>query len=130
MVSSIRTLFSSPSCISFRAEDFAYPPEPVRCDPRSFCHRLQLRPDNRDGHGVVGPRERCESTVRACDDAVTADDVCKIADPLCDQAWMLNEIGGRVDHAGNEHLILGDFDAFEVFPLMGMCRISGFEQEP
>ena len=75
-------------------------------DGRSLSHGLELRPyDTRiDARGTC---EGAESTVRAGDYVLTANEFRETHDSLCDEAWVLYEIAQRIDDAGDEDLSVG-----------------------
>ena len=50
------------------------------------------------------PGEGAEAAIDTRDDVLAADDRGVTLDPLGDQLGVLDEVGGRVDHPGHEHL--------------------------
>ncbi len=56
-----------------------------------------------------------------------ADQLGVAADALRDQLGMLDEIRFRFDHAGDQHLAVGQLHPLEQCPFVGVARIGGFE---
>jgi hypothetical protein len=51
-----------------------------------------------------------------------------LADPLRDEPRMLDEIGCRIDDAGDQDLVVGDFRTAQIFPFMRMAGIGRLER--
>ena len=60
---------------------------------------------------------------------LAADDVGEAQDTLRDQPRVLDEVGCRVEHAGDQHLVVGDADRREVFPFMLVARVGGLDAQ-
>src|SRR5690348_13568882 len=75
-------------------------PEAPRRDISAFTHGLELLPD----HGVVHlgaiERLRGKAAIRAGDDILASDQVCKPDQPLGDPFGVLHDVAGVGDHAG------------------------------
>ena len=68
---------------------------------------------------AVGPRN----------DVLASDQLRVARDALSHQLGMLDEVGGRVDDAGNQHLALRRLHALEHPPLVSVARIGGLERD-
>ena len=90
---------------------------------------LELRPDDAVGHRRLGAHRGAEAAIDAGDDALAADDVGIAPDALRHEARMLDEVGGRIDDAGDQDLVVGNVDRLEILPFMLVARIGALEAE-
>src|SRR6266850_4742114 len=104
-------------------------PQLLRCDPRALGHRLELGPCDLGLHLVDRPRERHESTIGAGDHPLASDDLGVADETLGDQLRVLDEVGRRVEHPGNDHPVVGQADLAEHDPLVLVARVRPLEGE-
>src|SRR5215475_15262728 len=71
----------------------------------------------------LASRVGAEAAVGTSHDPLATDDVGIATDALCNQPWMLDEIAGRVDDAGHEHLVIGQLRRLPILPLVLVARI-------
>src|SRR5436309_483375 len=100
----------------------------LRRAPRAFRHAGELRPDDvgNDG-GLAHPR--AEPAVGAGHDALASDQPRVAPDALGHEVRVLDEVGRRVEHAGDEHLVVGKLHVLEHPPLVGVPRIRRLERD-
>src|SRR5215470_15586173 len=82
-------------------------PELPGRQPRALGHRLELGPGDLGLDLVDRPRERREAAVGARDDALAPDDLGVADEALGDQLRVLDEVGRRVEHARDDHAVVG-----------------------
>jgi hypothetical protein len=104
-------------------------PQLLAGDRRAFAECGEFCPDDRVRHHRLGAHGGAETAIDAGDQPLAIDHLRIAADALRDEARMLDEIGRRVDDAGNEDLVVGDFDRLEVFPFVVVARIGGLDAE-
>src|SRR3954449_8231801 len=95
---------------------------------RALGHRGQLGPaDGGVDRAEAGPRP--EAAVGARDDAVGADDLDEVAQALGDEGGVLDVVGRRVEHAGDEDLVFGDLVGVGApdRPLVRVAWVGGLE---
>ena len=97
----------------------AAPSASARASPRRCC-----RPPS----GRCAPRS-AKAAVDACDHALAADDVGVAADALRHQPRMLDEVGGGIDHAGDQDLVVRDRDLLQVLPFVIVARVGGLDAD-
>ncbi len=77
---------------------------------------------------LVRSCERGEAAVGPGDHALAADDAREAGEPLRHQFGMLDQHRRLGDHAGDEHLVVGQLDARPIFPLVLVARIGSLER--
>src|SRR5262245_11437163 len=101
-------------------------PELPRRAARTLGHAGELRPrDVRVDGGLPNPG--AESAVGSGDDILAPDQSRVATDALGDQVRVLEEVGGRVEHTGDEDLAGGELHALEHPPLVRVPRVRGLE---
>ena len=75
------------------------------------------------------PHGGAEPAIDAGDQPFAIDDPGVAADALRHQPGMLDEVRGRIDHARNQNLVVGDVDVREVFPFVIVARIGGLDAD-
>src|SRR6266849_4139231 len=103
-------------------------PELLRGYPRAFRHRHHLRPYHVRIHGRLA-YPGAVAAVASRDDVLAADQLRVAPDPLGDELRVLDEIGFRLDHAGDQHFAFGQLDRLENLPFVGMTGIGGLERD-
>jgi hypothetical protein len=73
--------------------------------PGAFLERRELGPGDLRVHGAEA-REGAEAAVRAGHHPVLAEDLGEPLEALAHEVRVLDEVGGRVHHAGNEDLVV------------------------
>ena len=101
--------------------------EPFRRQSRPFGERRQLGIGNL---GVNRPEARkgAKSAIRARDDTVGTHDLHKSFNSLRDEFRMFNVIRLRLDDAGTDDFVVGDFRVFEESPFVRMAWIRRLEK--
>src|SRR5206468_12808269 len=95
---------------------------------RALGHAGELRPrDVRIDGGLADPG--AEPAIRAGDDVLAPDQSRVAADTLGHEVRVLDEVGRRVEDAGDENFTRGQLHAFEQAPLVRVPRIRGLEGE-
>src|SRR5215217_2712658 len=115
-VSSIRELLgvsgAARSARYSRSGDL-FAPKPPRRKVGAVAQGFQLRPYDRC-RDPLAPSECAEAAVGRRDDALAiADGRDRLLDAARDHFRMLDEIRCRLDHAGNQDLVLGEWVLFE-----------------
>src|SRR5262249_21451258 len=82
-------------------------PELLRGEARAFRHGLELGPRDLGLHLVDRPREGREAAIGPGDHALAPHDLRVADEALRDQLGVLDEVGRRVEHARNDHAIVG-----------------------
>src|SRR5665213_1672664 len=85
-------------------------PQLLARDRRALAERVQFSPHNAVDDHRLGAYGGAEAAVDAGDQPLAVDHLGVAADALRDEPRMLDEIRGRVDDAGNEDFVVGDFD--------------------
>src|ERR1700752_2134739 len=98
-------------------------PELLGRDPRALGHRLELGPGDLGLDLVHRPREGREAAVGAGDHALASDDLRVAHEALRHQLGVLDEVGRRVEHARNDHAVVGQADLLEHGPLVLVPRV-------
>jgi hypothetical protein len=109
-----------------RVLQFIGSPRPAGPQPRD---RLELGPGDLGLHLVDRPRERHEPAVGAGDHPFAADDLGVADETLRHQLRVLDEVGRRVEHARNDHPVVGQTDLAEHDPLVLVARVRPLEGE-
>src|SRR5215470_17217915 len=104
-------------------------PELLGGQPRALGHRLELGPRDLGLDDVDGPREGREAAVGPRDHALAADDLGVADEPLGDQLGVLDEVGRRVEHARDDHAIVGQPDLAEHDPFVLVSGVRALERE-
>src|SRR6267143_4301608 len=102
-------------------------PQPSRGQPRAFGHRLELGPGDLGLDLVHRPREGREAAVGARDHPLASDDLRVADEALRDQLRVLDEVGRGVEHARDDHAVVGQADLAEHDPLVLVARIGALE---
>src|SRR5439155_5272302 len=84
-------------------------PELARGDTRAFGHRRHLRPHDVGIDGRL-PDPGAEAAIASGHDVLATDELRVTSDPLRDELGVLDEVGFRLDHAGDEHLSIRQLD--------------------
>src|SRR5215470_17946905 len=110
------------------ASAWASLPELPGGEAGAFGHAGELGPYHRGIHrGLTYPR--AESAVGPGDHVLAADQPRVTADALGHQLGVLDEVGGRIEHARDQHLVFGWLDALEHLPLVRVARVRSLERE-
>src|SRR5262249_14993101 len=99
-------------------------------DLGAFGEGFEFRPCHAWRHHRRGVGGRTKAAIGAGDYPLTTDDVGIVANALGHEPRVLNEIGRRVDHSWDQHLVVGNAGLFQVLPLVLMAGVGGFEAEP
>src|SRR5438445_7122140 len=103
------------------------PPELFGSQPRALGHRLELGPGDLGLDLVDRSREGREPAVGARHHALAPDDLRVAHEPLGDQLGMLDEVGRRVEHAGNDEPVVRQLHVLEHDPLVLVTRVGALE---
>src|SRR5262245_39432398 len=93
----------------------------------AFGHGAQLGPDNLRFDLIRRPGKGAKAAISPSNNVLLAHGFGIAHQPLCHQLRMLDKVGGGVQHAGNEDLILGWLDISEHGPLVFVAGISAFK---
>jgi hypothetical protein len=97
-------------------------PELAAGEGGALRQRFELRP------GDLRVDAPAETAVRRCYDAFPADEVGEAQDPLGDELRVLDDISGVADDAGQDQLVVRQFDVLPDLPLVLVADISGLEE--
>src|SRR5579872_458250 len=103
-------------------------PETFAREPRPRSERLKLHPAERRKHRAEAGKGP-ESAVASRDDSVFSDDRAVALDTLRHHLRVLDIVGVRADHTGNENLVRRQLDALPDLPLVLVTRIGTFDEE-
>src|ERR687897_2837810 len=101
-------------------------PELLRSQAGALGEAGELGPDDVGVDGRLAD-PRTKAAVGSGDDVVAPDQPRVAADALGHQLGVLDEVGGRVDHPGDEYLAGWQLQVFEDLPFMGVPGIGRFE---
>ena len=94
-------------------------PEPLRGNAGAFGQRLEFSRHNAREYpfsaGICA-----EAAIGAGEYPLAPNDIGKFADALGNQNGMLDEIAGRIDDPGYQHLVVGNFCRLPILPLVLM----------
>ena len=98
-------------------------PKAGRGHGRALGQGFEFHPDDIAIH-LQAPGEGAEAAIDTGDDVFAADDLGILDDAVGDKLGMFDEIGCRIDDAGNNHLAVGKFDVAPDLPFMPVARIG------
>src|SRR6185436_20493058 len=104
-------------------------PELSGREPRALGHRLELLPDDLGLDQRLRARERGEAAVAARHHPLASHHLRVANETLRDELGVLDEVGGGVEHARDDHLVVGQLDLAEHDPLVRVARVGALEGE-
>src|SRR5499426_3592119 len=104
-------------------------PELLRGEARALGHHGDLGPGDLGLH-EIGPPKGGEAAVAPGHHPLASDDLRVAHDALRHQLRVLDEVGGGVEYAGDDHLVVGQTHLAEHHPLVLMPAVGALEGEP
>src|SRR5215510_3325256 len=104
-------------------------PKLLRGEARALGHHGDLSPGDLGLH-EIGAAKGGEAAVAPRDHPLAPDDLRIAHEALRHQLRMLDEVGGGVEHTGNDHLVVGQAHFAEYDPLVLVPAVGALEGEP
>src|SRR5262249_34587285 len=104
-------------------------PEDSGHQTNAFGHDAQLGPDDLRLDLIRRHGKGTKVAVRPGDDVLLTHDLGIAHQPLRHQLQVFDKVGGGVQHAGNEDLLLGELDVPEHGPLVFVAGIGAFKED-
>jgi hypothetical protein len=103
-------------------------PESLGGDCRALGHRAQLLERNVGIEFAVAGKGP-EAAIAAGNDALAADDIGEAANALGDKIGVLDIVGGGVEHARHQDLVVGQLCLLPHRPFMSVPRVGGLDDK-